>query len=359
MTLNYIPHKKLNLLQVYRGIAALLVVLFHLTDVTKQRWNQQYFGNLFASGWSGVDYFFVLSGFIMIYVHGSLIGKRDKVKEFLVKRCVRIYPIYWIITVVVLIFFLIVPGFANPDDLEPLQIICSLLLIPYHGIPVLNVGWTLIYEIFFYLLFAVAIWLKPKYSLPILFPWLLITSLHFFEIINFRDISPFLQVIFGDMNLEFALGCLAGYCILKFPKIKQRWLLFAAANVAYITLALISYGILVDINRVSCFGLISAVLIVAAASIDLNDSIAIPSIFIYLGDASYSIFLLHGPFVSAITKIIAKANLTQFFDNLFAQSLLLLITVVVGCIFYSLVEKPLTILIRKNIVNKMTTPLPP
>ena len=62
----------------------------------------------------------------MIYVHGSAIGKREKVKEFLVKHCVRIYPIYWMITAGVVIFFLIVPSFANPDDLAPLKIICSL-----------------------------------------------------------------------------------------------------------------------------------------------------------------------------------------------------------------------------------------
>ena len=98
MTQSSTPHKKLNLLQVYRGIAAVLVVMFHLTDMSAQRLNQVTFFNLFQAGWSGVDYFFVLSGFIMVYVHRSAIGKKDHLKSFLVKRAVRIYPIYWIIT---------------------------------------------------------------------------------------------------------------------------------------------------------------------------------------------------------------------------------------------------------------------
>ena len=62
-------HKKLNLLQVYRGIAAILVVLFHLNEMSIERLKQVTFFNLFQAGWSGVDYFFVLSGFIMVYVH--------------------------------------------------------------------------------------------------------------------------------------------------------------------------------------------------------------------------------------------------------------------------------------------------
>lgn len=362
MVKNSPSHKKLNLLQVYRGIAALLVILFHITDVTKERWNQPFLGNFFAWGWSGVDYFFVLSGFVMIYVHGSAIGKREKLKEFLVKRCVRIYPIYWIITIAVVLFSLVSPVFGKPGALEPLKIISSLLLIPYKGLPILNVGWTLIYEIFFYVLFAIAIWFKPKHSLRILVPWSLITIVHFLKFTKFRDISPWLQIIFGDMNVEFAFGCLVGYYILKFNKIKYRWLLFWAANVAGIILAfLICYGGLHSdhpiYNRVISFGLIAALLILASASIDLKDSIAIPSIFIYLGDASYSLFLLHGPLVSAITKFVAKANLTRLFDNFLVQSLLFLIVIGMCCIFYSLVEKPLTAFLRKNIVNKMAAPL--
>lgn len=66
------PHKKLKLLQVYRGIAAVLVVMIHLDLMSAERLNQVIFFNLFEAGWSGVDYFLVLSGLIVVYVHRSV-----------------------------------------------------------------------------------------------------------------------------------------------------------------------------------------------------------------------------------------------------------------------------------------------
>jgi exopolysaccharide production protein ExoZ len=352
------PHKKLNLLQVYRGIGALLVVMFHLNDMSKERLQQVTFLNLFEAGWSGVDYFFVLSGFIMVYVHRSAIAKPDQLKSFLVKRAVRIYPIYWIITLLVLFFFLVIPGFANNQDLNIQKIFVSLLLLPQNDKPILDVGWTLIYELYFYLLFSVAIWFKPKYSVPILSSWLFITMLHYLKVVNFGGEAFLLNIVFGNMNLEFILGCLAGYIVIKFgSKIsKNRWILFGAANLGYIALLILLAATKIEIDRMSTFGVMAALLIIGSASIDLNDSPKVPKILTYLGDASYSIFLLHSPIVSAITKVVQKANLGKYFDSFFAPALVVLITVVLGCLFYSLIEKPLTVYLRKNIVEKMSLP---
>jgi len=352
------PHKKLNLLQVYRGIAAVLVVRFHLNEMSAERLNQVTFFNLFQAGWSGVDNFFVLSGFIMVYVHRSAIGKKDQLKSFLVKRGVRIYPIYWIITLTVLCFFLVIPGFANNKDLSLGQLIVSLLLIPQKDKPILDVGWTLIYEIYFYVLFSIAIWLKPKHSAPILSAWLLVTILNSCKLINFPKSFFLLNQVFGNMNLEFVLGCLAAYIVIKYNnKIgKYRWILFGIANLGYVILGMLVAWRNIEFDRISTFAVLAAMLIIAATSIDLKDSPKIPQIFTYLGDASYSIFLTHGPLISATTKLLQKANLGKYFDSFFAPALVALITVIAGCIFYSLVEKPLTVYLRKNIVEKMSLP---
>src|SRR4028119_2163492 len=209
MTQSSTPHKKLNLLQVYRGIAAVLVVMVHLSLMSENRLDQVAFLNLFQAGWSGVDYFFVLSGFIMVYVHRSAIGKKDQLKSFLVKRAVRIYPIYWIITLTLLFFFIVIPGFADNQNLGLGYVIGSLLLIPQNEWPILLVGWTLIYELYFYFLFSIAIWLKPKHSVPILLTWLFVTILHFCKIVKFPRSFFLLNLVFGSMNLEFVFGCLA------------------------------------------------------------------------------------------------------------------------------------------------------
>ena len=358
MTQSSTPHKKLNLLQVYRGIAAVLVVMVHLSQMTAKRLDQDAFFNLFAAGWSGVDYFFVLSGFIMVYVHRSALGKKDQLKSFLVKRVVRIYPIYWIITLTVWCLFLVIPDFANNQDLSLGNVIASLLLIPQKDKFILEVGWTLTYEIYFYLLFSLAIWLKPKHSVPILSGWLLVTILHYRKIVKFPDYLFFLDTVFGEMNLELVLGCLAAYIVIKYNnKIgKYRWILFGIANLGYVILLMLASWGKLGFGRIPTFGVLATLLIIAATSIDLKDSPKIPYLLIFLGEASYSIFLTHMPVISAITKILQKANLGKYFDGFFAPALLAVVAVVFGCIFYSLIEKPVTVFLRKNLVEKMFPP---
>jgi len=358
MTQSSSSHKKLNLLQVYRGIAAVLVVMFHLNDMSAQRLNQVTFFNLFQAGWSGVDYFFVLSGFIMVYVHRSALGKKDQLKSFFVKRAVRIYPIYWIITLTVLCFFLVIPGFANNKDLGWGEVIVSLLLIPQNDKPILDVAGTLIYELYFYFLFSIAIWLKPKHSVPILSTWLFITILHICKIVKIPSSFFLLNLVFGNMNLEFVFGCLAAYIVIKYNNKlgKYRWILFGIANLGYVILGLLAAWGNIWFDRITTFGVLAALLILAATSIDLKDYPKIPYLLIFLGDASYSIFLTHGPLISAITKIVQKANLGKYFDGFFAPALLAVFTVVFGCIFYSFIEKPLTVFLRKNLVEKMLLP---
>jgi len=79
----------------------------------------------------------------MVYVHRSAIGKKKQLKSFLVKRAVRTYPIYWIITLTVLCLLLVIPGCANNQDLSLGKVIVSLLLIPQNDKPILDLGWTL------------------------------------------------------------------------------------------------------------------------------------------------------------------------------------------------------------------------
>ena len=358
MTQSSTPHKKLNLLQVYRGMAAILVVMVHITIKSAENLNQVTFFNLFLVGWSGVDYFFVLSGFIMVYVHRSAIGKKDQLKSFLVKRAVRIYPIYWIITLTLWCLFLVIPGFANNQDLSLGNLIVSLLLIPQKDQPILEVGWTLIYEINFYLLFSIAIWLKPKHSVPLLSAWLLVTILHYRKIVKFPQDFFLLATVFGEMNLELVLGCLAAYIVIKYNNNigKYRWTLFGIANLGYVFLGMLVAWTNIGFERITTFGVLAAMLIIAATSIDLKDFPKIPYLLIFLGEASYSIFLTHVPVISAITKILQKANLGKYFDGFFAPALLAVFAVVFGCIFYSLIEKPLTVFLRKNLVEKMFPP---
>ena len=167
-----------------------------------------------------------------------------------------------------------------------------------------------------------------------------------------------LNLVFGNINLEFVLGCFAAYIVIKYNNKlgKYRWILFGIANLGYVILGMLVAWRNIEFDRLTTFAMLAAMLIIAASSIDLKDSPKIPYLLIFLGDASYSIFLTHGPVISVSTKIVQKANLGKYFDGFFAPALLALFSVVFGCIFYSLIEKPLTVFLRKNIVEKKFLP---
>jgi exopolysaccharide production protein ExoZ len=167
-----------------------------------------------------------------------------------------------------------------------------------------------------------------------------------------------LNLVFGNMNLEFVLGCLAAYIMIKYNNKlgKYRWIFFGIANLGYVILGILVAWRNLEFERITTFGVLAALLIIAATSIDIKDSPKIPYFLMFLVDASYSIFLTHGPMISASTKILQKANLGKYFDNLFAPALLAVFAVVFGCIFYYFIEKPLTVFLRQNIVEKMFHP---
>jgi exopolysaccharide production protein ExoZ len=83
--------------------------------------------------------------------------------------------------------------------------------------------------------------------------------------------------------------------------------------------------------------------------IQFSGELKVAKILLYLGNASYSIYLTQGPVISAIAKFIHKANLEKYFDGFFAPTLVALIAIAIGCIFHSLVEKPLMELSRSKI----------
>ena len=102
---------------------------------------------------SGVDLFFVISGFVMVTITGNQFQRAGFVREFLFHRITRIYPLYWLFTLLALAVLL-----ARPDMLkrsfEAQELVRSVLLLPQDGLPLLMVGWTLIHEMYFYIVFS-------------------------------------------------------------------------------------------------------------------------------------------------------------------------------------------------------------
>jgi len=155
-------NEHINLIQVLRGFASLLVVLYHLTANTQQILQKEFCFNFFSFGWSGVDIFFVLSGFIITYTSRKGIGQRDRLISFLRRRAIRIFPTFWIITGLFLLFQVILPSFYKTHySFDLANLLSTFFLLPGHTM-VNGVSWTLSYEIFFYFLFSFAFIIPKK-----------------------------------------------------------------------------------------------------------------------------------------------------------------------------------------------------
>ncbi len=146
--------------QVLRAVAALLVVIVHLEALTKIAGLPQ---GVTISGNSGVDLFFVISGLIMVVTTAE---RPQSSYRFLRNRITRIVPLYWLITLSVAVIALIAPALLQSTTASLPQIVKSLAFIPYHrpdGVmqPVVFVGWTLNYEMMFYIIFAIGM-LLPR-----------------------------------------------------------------------------------------------------------------------------------------------------------------------------------------------------
>jgi exopolysaccharide production protein ExoZ len=326
---------KLLSLQVFRGLAALIVLIHHGVIIMSDK-ELGVINAIFDVGWVGVDFFFVLSGFIIYYTCHTLIGNRKNLNEYLFKRVIRIYPLYWIITIGVLLIYSIM-NFER--EFNAMQIIKSLLLFPQTEVPVVSVSWSLVYELFFYIMFGLTIYFGKYFARVILSIWILGIVLNSFKVINITKYF-FLDFIFSNNNLEFLIGCIVAYFIINFRVKYNRGLLLIGILMVIFSWMKVIEGEIIRYSTESMliFGFSSGLIVLSAVSIDLKKSPKYPRFLIILGDASYSIYLTHVFIFGFLNQIYIKLG---FFDPLLAFILMIIITIILGGVCYFLLEKPL------------------
>lgn len=154
-------------LQACRFIAALLVLLYHMTVNT----DRNFAAGVFRFGFVGVDFFFVLSGFIIATVNWRYIGHASAVPRYLGKRLLRIVPLYWAVTLVKLAAVLALPVYARA--ITPEYVIGALVLWPQRQPPLIDAAWTLTYELVFYAIFGALIATNGRVTVTALSAWAL------------------------------------------------------------------------------------------------------------------------------------------------------------------------------------------
>ena len=316
------PPGTLSGIQYLRAAAAIAVVLFHAAEKT---------GFHFAIGAAGVDVFFVISGFIMWVVTAR---REPTPLQFLRARIRRIVPVYWLATAVMVAGAL---GGLFPNLVLSLQhVFASLFFVPARSPsdgeiwPVLVQGWTLNYEMFFYLVFAAALFLPRVWRLPaiaalfgllVLAGPLLVTG-------NAVILSYTRPII-----LEFVAGMV----------IAELWLKgrvpAPATGFALIALSLSGFGYIqvagLPFDALVC-GPLAAALVTGVLALEAGRRIRFVPAAVLLGDASYSIYLWHTFAISVVAKVGASMGSAPV--AVFAAAVAG--GIIVGILGYRLLERP-------------------
>ena len=293
------PVRELASIQCLRGAAALLVVLFHAQGAVLLRYPQDPgwlngFFRLRDFGVVGVDLFFVVSGFIMFHVYREPFGMPGAAADFLRRRMIRIAPLYWILSAGLVFALWAAPGAFSTLRFDARHAVESLLFIPTRNsagehLPVLAVGWTLSYELYFYLLFALTLRTSPSFSLALLGMWFSGSAI--WGAVH-PAASPTGEMLGSDLLVEFVLGGIVAQALAS-----GRILAPAAAR-AVIALAMLTLAAQVGTGFVPGGHLpgrgIPAFLLVAGlVSLEVRASLRSPAWLARIGDASYSLYLTH------------------------------------------------------------------
>lgn len=343
-------------IQVLRAVAALLVVFVHL-DVFLRALAVEPFGH------GGVDLFFVISGFIMVYTTRA---RPLTPAAFMLNRVTRIAPIYWLITLAVYSVALVAPSLLQATSSDPVQLGKSLLFVPFqksNGLvqPVLFVGWTLNYEMFFYALFAFGLMFRPLALggavVVGLLGALVITGL------VARPEGPVASFYTRPILLEFAAGMALGTLgsRVKSQTAGGRAVLLVLCLVGLAATAFVPL-VWPEASRVITQG-IPSVLVVGSAvllhqsGVQLAGSGRVKRALLLLGNASYSLYLTH-PFVTqAAQKLGKRLGLSPL---VVVPSMLVTLALVcaVGILTHLLIERPLTKL-AKSLAERWLVRSPP
>jgi exopolysaccharide production protein ExoZ len=318
-------------IQALRGIAAVMVTIFH----AGLRFDQSEM--TFRIGNAGVDIFFIISGFVMWTVTAR---RPDGPFAFLRRRFVRLVPLYWLWTIMAIAAWAVIPSAFPRMHPTVGHVALSLAFVPHTSpegariSPVLGQGWTLNFEVFFYVLFAAALILPSRTRFGFMVALLLLLPLarHIVEVPAATLLSPLLVEFLGGIILaRLVIGGLR-------PDALRCW---ACVAVGVVLLLFAAPAADDDLARLFQYGVPAFLIVGGAVGAELTGSLSVRKLPRWLGDASYSIYLTHAFFISALGKL-WPIGLAPWIFLFSATTLALLL----GLAAYVLIERPLLALLR-------------
>ncbi len=332
---------QLKSLQQGRGLAAMAVVAFHLSLLlgSSRYLNDAVFLNFTHRGNLGVDFFFVLSGFIIVFAHYKDINQPKRAPEYLLKRFTRLFPVYWLYTAI--FCGLVALGFGSasivPESFSNWISTVFLIRLDSFELPI-TPAWTLIHELAFYLIFATLI-LNRTFGIIILAAWL-ITGGIVFQYAEEGSRSA-LTTYFSPLNFNFLIGMAAFYAFHRLTNTNLKPAFLSGLALFILVYILESRGISYQYLQI-IYALSFGLLILGAVSYEKSGfQTAKFKILSLIGDASYTIYLTHLAFLGLISKVMIKISAYIPLSPYLIYLAVFSATIIAGCLLYWFVERPL------------------
>ncbi len=344
---------KIYNIQLFRGIAVLLVLFFHIMLMEK-KWStlNPLLSDFLVVGQSGVDLFFVISGFVMVTITRGRFQNPSAIAQYAYNRLTRIYPTYWLYSLLLAIVYLFQPTLINPTLGNEVHFISSFLLLPQDKLPLLMVGWTLVYEMYFYLVFASFMLAPQKHLLKLLLSWAVgIVLVHFFRPNPItRNMISSTILLTSPLCLEFIGGCLAAV-MLHNGFFHWRRTCFALGVFCLIVNSIWAWAdhsitIINPVHRLLLFGLPYVAIIYGAVAMEMNDGRVFLSFLRPIGDASYSIYLSHTIIINAVGWL--WINSARGSIPILWLLLMLTGSIFIGLLSYRFLELPVLVFCKKR-----------
>jgi exopolysaccharide production protein ExoZ len=358
-------------LQALRAIAALAVVAGHTGDYLLAQNGTIPAALAWIHGPAGVDLFFVISGFVMTISSGRLLQKANPARIFLWRRILRIVPLYWIFTTLKLVLVTAHPSLSTHAKPSLWNIVSSYLFIPSRGMngdirPVIVVGWTLSFEMLFYVLFALSL-LVGRERIEgggrrglVRF---LVVSVGLVALLGlFRTDSWPAWTAFADpIVLEFLAGVGIARLALRgcFP---GKGVSMALVGMGVAALILLLPGGSILTTRALVWGVPAGMIVLGLVALESTIVGALPKWLLLLGDASYSIYLVQTFVLPELHIILDKLRPGMVHERPLTAGLVLIAaglvtTSVAGVVSYLLLERQIINFLKRSGRQELVAPV--
>lgn len=278
----------------------------------------------FARGLLGVDFFFILSGFIIAFASSRMLASGKSLGEYFSLRIIRIYVPYLPVGIALYLAYQLLPGMSAAD--REIGLLTSFTLVPTAEATALSVAWTLKHEILFYLLFASIFISRALFFCVMGTSFFAILFLE--EVVKVPDLA-LLRVLLSPLNLWFFVGMAVFLC----PNIRLSRMGYWAG------LLLLTTGlyllVIKGFNRVYIGGVFAGIIVLFTKVENLE--MPTPRFLLYLGAASYSVYLVHNPAQSVVARLLPL--LSDNWHPFFAFWAIAGASLLAGILYFALYEK--------------------